>query len=79
MKFKIEGPEGEPIAEGRKISVLADDGREAFSLRVGEDGRSLHIHGVDTFKAGGKLYGSRLLVQPGATNAVIVFARAYED
>jgi len=61
------------------VSFVAPDGRTAFTLRLGDDGRSLHIIAVQPVKLGGVLYDNRLTVEPMSTNVVNVALKPYGD
>lgn len=49
-----------------------EDGRAMFEVRVGKDGRSIEVRGVETCKVGGVLYTEQLSIEPRSTNVVMV-------
>lgn len=64
--------------DARFIRFVTDDGREAFEVRPGKDGRSVEIRGIDTFFVNHVAYGAALTVAPEVSNFVIVQAREYD-
>jgi hypothetical protein len=62
---------------GREVRFVTEDGKEAFAVRIGSDGRSIEVRGVDTFWVEGVAYGSTLQVVPVVSNGVNIEARKY--
>lgn len=68
----------EPVHAARRISFVTEDGREAFEVRPGKDGRSIEIRAVECFHADGVLYSNRILIAPNVSNSITVSAEQYE-
>ena len=64
---------------GHTVRFVTEDGRCAFEVRAGKDGRSLEIRGVECIKAGGVLYCEALQVRPHASNSVTVSNIPYDE
>lgn len=62
---------------GDRVRFMTPDGRCMFEVRVGDDGRSIEVHGVETARVDGVLYSETLLVQPCAWNSVNITTKEY--
>jgi hypothetical protein len=60
------------------VEFIAEDGRIAFEVCAGKDGRSIEIRGRNIFKVRDVLYDSSLEIEPRVANAIIVKAKKYE-
>lgn len=60
-----------------RVTFVAEDGREAFEVRAGKDGRSLDVRAVETFFIAGVAYGSRIQVVPHVSNHISIEAKEY--
>lgn len=69
----------EPVEiEGHLVRILAEDGRDMFEVRLGEDGHSIEVRGVTCCKVGGVLYREHLVIEPRSANVVIISAKPME-
>jgi hypothetical protein len=64
--------------KGKTVRFVGDDGRTMFEVSCGDDGRSVEIRGVQSFKHDGIIYREFLEIQPRAANCVIVRTQKYE-
>lgn len=62
----------------QRMNVITDDGRTAFEITF-EGDHSIMVRGVDTYKAGGKLYACRLAILPNVGNSITVASTPYDD
>jgi hypothetical protein len=65
--------------DAREVRFVTDDGREAFAVRMGADGKSVEVRGIDTFKVNGELRGSTLQAIPRSSNVLTIEARRYDE
>lgn len=56
---------------GRNIDFVGDDGRVAFSITVGADGKSLEIYTADCM-IDGEFHNSQIQVTPRCANRIMV-------
>jgi hypothetical protein len=56
---------------GRNIDYVGDDGRVAFSITVGDDGKSLEIYTADCM-IDGVFHNSQIQVTPRCANRITV-------
>lgn len=78
MKIRIGGLYGEPTQylDVKSVAFVADDGRDAFEVRIVGDS-SIEVSAGGTFRAGGVLYDGRIMVIPNASNVVTIQAKPY--
>jgi len=69
---------GEELTTDR-IRLCVDDGRTMFDVSIGKDGRSIEICAVDTVRVKNVLYSNRIIVEPRASNFVVVRTVPYDD
>jgi len=64
--------------DGQAIDFVTDDeGRLAFSVKIGEDGRSLEIRACDSFKVDDVLYDNQIIIEPQVSNSIVIRTRRY--
>ena len=73
---RLTGDEAEVMADA--VRFKTEDGRTAFEVCIGKDGRSLEIRAVEPIKANGTIYGTQLLVVPRVSNSVRVATEEYD-
>jgi hypothetical protein len=63
--------------KGDEVSILAEDGRAAYSIRILPDG-SLNVRAAFTHQRDGVLYADRLIVKPICCNSVDIDCEVYK-
>ena len=66
-----------PVA-GDRVRFVTNDGRTIFEVTCGEDGHSIEVRGVETFKVGKVVYDGCIEIRPQCANAVWIQARPYK-
>ncbi len=81
MKIETGHPLTNDVVElnAKYVRFVSDDGRAAFEVSIGDDGRSIEVRGVDTYKVDGKLYCERFVVRPRASNSVDILSCEWGD
>lgn len=80
MKMMFEDRQTGEMREidAREVQMITDDGREAFAVRPGADGRSVEVRGIEVFFLDKVAYGATLQVIPRATNVLTIEAREHD-
>lgn len=65
------------IHEFDTVRFLAEDGRCMFQVSIGDDGKSIEVMGVDSYKADDQLFDSTLAVEPRAANLIHIRTKLY--
>lgn len=60
----------EAVHDFKEVRFLTDDGRAIFEVRIGEDGRSIEVRGVDSYKFDGVIYSEHIEIRPRYANGV---------
>ena len=66
------------IHDFKEVRFLSDEGQVMFEVRIGKDGRSIEVRGVDVYKHDGALYTEALEIRPRYSNGVEVSSVRYE-
>ncbi len=67
------------IHDFKEVRFLTDDGRPIFEVRIGADGRSIEVRGVDSYKHDGTIYTEALEIRPRYANGVEIRTLPYEE
>lgn len=62
---------------GDSVRFVCEDGRTMFEVRVGRDGKSLDVCGIDNATVDGVLYGTTLCIIPRTANNAIITTVPY--
>lgn len=81
MKIEIGNSFSKNIESINSDSVrfVAEDGRTMFEVKIGKDGKSIEILGIETCKVGGVLYSDCIDIRPRVGNCIEVLARRYSE
>ena len=63
---------------GDSVRFVCDSGRTMFEVRVGIDGKSVEVRGVERTRVNGVLYATSLCVIPHVANSITVTAAPYD-
>ena len=63
--------------EGNEIRIVNQDGRCLFEVRICKDQASIEVRAVDTHKVGDVIHDGLLIIQPKASNNIVVSTPAY--
>lgn len=66
-----DAPDKSDVLDTNQVRVVAEDGRTAFTIRLGEDGTSIEIATAFFVNVGGKMYEG-LAIRPTASNRINV-------
>ena len=61
------------------VRFLTDEGRPIFEVRVGEDGRSIDVRGIDCCRVDGVMYSEALEISPRYSNGVEIRTKKYGE
>lgn len=65
--------------KGSTVRFVTEDDRTMFEIRLGKDGRSIEIRGVEATKVDGRIYVEQLSIQPNSSNSVTIRPVLYEE
>ena len=79
MRTGLKCMKNTKVINGDAISFIAEDGREMFQIKAGEDGASIEVRAVEFCRVGGVLYGSQISINPIVSNSIIVSVTPYDS
>ena len=63
---------------GDRVVFVTDDGDEMFEVRIGKNGKSIDIRGIDDCRVNGEIYSCALDIKPHVSNSITIAVRPYE-
>lgn len=67
------------IHDFKEVRFLAEDGQAMFEVRIGADGRSIEVRGVEVYKHGDAIYTEVLEIRPRYANTVEIRGVRYDE
>ncbi len=67
------------VHDFKEVRFLNDAGEPMFEVRIGQDGRSIEVRGINTHSMNGKIYTETLEIRPRYANLVEVRALPYDQ
>ena len=65
--------------DGDIIRFIAEDGREMFEVRAGQDGISIEVRAVQNCRVGGELMDDTIVIRPICSNSIRISVPKYSD
>lgn len=82
MKIEIggfPGKEEEQVLTTDRVRFVAEDGRDMFEVKIGDDGISIEVRGINSTRVEGVLYREQFNIQPNSSNCVTIRAKKYDE
>lgn len=65
------------VIEGTSVRFVAEDGRDAFEVSIGRDGRSIEVRGISSYRVDGVLYREKLEICAEASNSITISSKPH--